>query len=95
MTYSGFHEGLSEMLAAVRKANFQVAPNMTWHWFRRIFATRFIEKFPARMDVLIALMGHSSPNTIHRYIRHSEAWMDRQMQSVIEGESTKWLSSGD
>lgn len=47
------------------------------------------------MDVLISLLGHSSLNTVHRYIRHSEAWMDKQMQSVIEGESTLWQSSGD
>ncbi len=95
MTYSSFHEALEEMLRIVRKANFHVAPNMTWHWFRRIFATRFIEKFPERMDVLISLLGHTSPNTVHRYIRHSEAWMDKQIQSVIEGESIIWQSSGD
>ncbi len=95
MTYSSFHEALVEMLDIVRKSNFPVAPNMTWHWFRRIFATRFIERFPQRMDVLISLLGHSSLNTVHRYIRHSEAWMDKQMQSVIEGESTIWQSFGD
>jgi integrase len=95
MTYSSFHEALVEMLDVVRKSNFPVAPNMTWHWFRRIFATRFIERFPQRMDVLISLLGHSSLNTVHRYIRHSEAWMDKQMQAVIEGESTLWQSFGD
>ena len=30
---------------------------------------------------------HKSPNTVHRYIRHSEAWMDTQVTEALEGAS--------
>lgn len=94
-TYSTFYDALKEMSDVVREAGFPLAPNMSWHWFRRIFATRFIERFPGRIDVLIALLGHSTHNTVHRYIRHSTAWQDRQLIAVIEGESPSWQSNGD
>jgi integrase len=96
LAYSSLHEGLAEMLGVVRVGGLNVAPHMSWHWFRRIFATRFIERFPQRLAVLINLLGHMSPNTVHRYIRHSEAWMDGQMQEVLEGtEGQAWPSTGD
>lgn len=86
MNYTAVHSALKIMIKSVRSAGFSVGSNMSWHWFRRIFATRFIEQFPEKLPVLITLLGHMSPNTVHRYIRHSEAWMDKQMQSVLEGE---------
>jgi integrase len=94
MSYSSAHQALSEVLDVVRGSHFPIASHMSWHWLRRLFATRFIERFPNKLPVLISLLGHQSPNTVHRYIRHSEAWMDQQIQSVIEGTST-WLSPGD
>jgi integrase len=53
---------------------------------RRIFATRFIEKFPHQLSVLISLLGHVTPNTVHCYIRHSEAWMDKKILDVLNKE---------
>lgn len=95
LSYAGIHGALSEMVAVANKAGFSVAPHMGWHWFRRIFATRFIERFPNQLSTLIELMGHMSPNTIHRYIRHSSAWMDKQMQLVLERGADVWPSIGD
>jgi len=94
LTYSGIHAALAEMVTISNRAGFPVASHMGWHWFRRIFATRFIERFPNQLSVLISLLGHSSPGTVHRYIHHSQAWMDKEMQSVLEGTS-KWPSIGD
>jgi integrase len=88
LTYAALRDSLKEMCEVARRAGFSIAPHMSWHWFRRFFATRFIERFPHKMPALIELLGHMSPNTVHRYIRHSEAWMDREMQSVLEGEAT-------
>ena len=82
------------MVEIASRAGFPVQPHMSWHWFRRIFATRFIEKFPDKLSVLIKLLGHVSPNTVHCYIRHSEAWADKQIQKVLEGEHL-WQSHGD
>ncbi|MEO7163733.1 MAG: site-specific integrase [Bdellovibrionia bacterium] len=87
LAYSGAHNGLNEILKNLNQTGFTVGAHMSWHWFRRIFATRFIERFPNQLPVLLQLLGHMSPNTVHRYIRHSEAWMDKQIQSVIEGVS--------
>jgi site-specific recombinase XerD len=70
------------------------APHMSWHWMRRMFATRFIERFPNKLSVLITLLGHMNPGTVHRYIRHSQGWMDEQIQQALQGHSS-WLSLGD
>ena len=59
--------------------------HLSWHWFRRIFATRFIERFPGKLHVLIALLGHTTASTVHAYIRHSEAWMDKHILEMLEG----------
>ena len=75
---------LKEMVAVVNRHGFPVQAHMSWHWFRRIFATRFIETFPDQLPVLISLLGHTSPNTVHRYIHHSKAWMDKRIQTVLE-----------
>lgn len=93
LTYTAAQIALKKMVSVAQKSGFQVMDHLTWHWFRRIFATRFVEKFPNKIPVLVELMGHMSPNTVHRYIRHSEAWMDRQIREALE-EAGKWQSSG-
>lgn len=69
----------------VNKNNFPVADHLGWHWMRRLFATRFIERFPHQLHVLVELLGHLTPNTVHAYIRHSDAWMDKKIIEVLEG----------
>ena len=94
MTYSNINQALRQMIKIAQKENFPIAEHLGWHWFRRIFATRFIERFPNKLPVLIDLLGHVTPNTVHRYIRHSEAWMDKEIQTVLEG-ALQWPSIGD
>lgn len=84
LQYSVIHQALGEMVEISRQANFPILDHMGWHWFRRIFATRFVEQFPNRLSTLISLLGHTTPNTVHCYIRHSEAWMDSEIQKVLE-----------
>jgi len=88
MTYTSAHQALEEMIQVARKTEFEISPHMSWHWARRIFATRFIERFPEKLSVLIQLLGHQNPNTVHRYIRHSQAWMDQELRRVLEGTPT-------
>lgn len=85
VSYSTQQREINLMVKAARKSDFPVLPHMGWHWMRRIFATRFIEQYPDKLAVLVQLLGHSSPNTVHRYIRHSEAWMDKQIIETLEG----------
>lgn len=93
LAYSNVHAALREMMFVAKKAGLPVMEHLSWHWFRRIFATRFVERFPNRVSVLIELLGHMSPNTVHRYIRHSEAWMDNEICQALEGVE-KWPSNG-
>ena len=82
--YSPMSQFLKEMIKITNKNGLYMAEHFGWHWFRRIFATRFIERFPNQLSVLMSLLGHSSPNTVHCYIHHSQAWMDKRIQAVIE-----------
>lgn len=94
LDYATAQAAIKDMVDVAHSEKFPVLDHMSWHWFRRIFATRFIEACPGKMPVLIELLGHMSPNTIHRYIRHSQAWMDREIQTTLEGRELLWLSSG-
>jgi len=84
ITYSPMATVLRELVSVANKNGLHVGEHLGWHWFRRIFATRFIERFPNQLPVLMSLMGHSSASTIHAYIHHSQAFMDKRMQEVIE-----------
>ncbi len=84
ISYSPMSQFLKDIIKVVNKNGVPVASHMGWHWFRRLFATRFIEKFPSDLPVLMSLMGHSSPSTIHAYIHHSQAWMDEKIRAVME-----------
>jgi len=88
LAYASAQSALKEMIKVARANNFSVSMDLSWHWFRRFFATRFIERFPGKTAVLLELLGHMSPNTVHRYIRHSKAWIDGQIQAVLEGAET-------
>lgn len=92
--YASLHSALSEMTEVSNQAGFEILPHMSWHWMRRFFATRFIEHFPDKLSVLITLLGHMNPSTVHRYIRHSQAWMDEQILEALRGHS-QWRSLGD
>jgi site-specific recombinase XerD len=92
LNYATVQTALKEMVKLAQAHKFPVSDHMTWHWFRRVFATRFIENNPGKLPVLIELLGHMTPNTVHRYVRHSEAWMDKQIQEVLEG---PWQSLGN
>lgn len=94
MTYQAVHGALGEMVKVSQQAGFPVSSHLGWHWFRRLFATRFIERFPNKLAALVDLLGHVTPNTVHCYIRHSEAWMDKEIQTVLEG-VVAWPSIGD
>ncbi len=55
---------LKSIVIEARNNDFPILDHMSWHWFRRVFATRFIEEFPGKLSVLIELLGHSNYNTV-------------------------------
>jgi site-specific recombinase XerD len=85
-------EQLNNMVSSAQESGFSVMDHFSWHWFRRIFATRFIERFPDKLHVLIGLLGHVTPHTVHTYIRHSDAWSERMMQETLESINTHGYS---
>jgi site-specific recombinase XerD len=86
LTYNSIQRFLAdEMIPLAKKNGFSVMDHLSWHWFRRIFATRFIERFPDKLHVLIALLGHTTQTTVSRYIRHSSAHLDKQILEMLEG----------
>jgi len=86
LSYTSVCNSLNEMISIAQKSSFPVMNHMSWHWFRRIFATRFIEQYPHQLSILVQLLGHTSPNTVHKYIRHSEAWMDKKILKALQGD---------
>lgn len=86
LTYTTIQRFLSEeMIPLAQKDGFHVMDHLSWHWFRRIFATRFIERFPGKLRILIELLGHTTDATVHAYIRHSDAWVDKHISEMLEG----------
>ena len=73
------------MRLCANKNGFPVLDHFAWHWLRRLFATRFIERFPDKLPVLIQALGHVTGQTVHKYIRHSKTWMSIEVKGVLEG----------
>ncbi len=84
--YSSAYLALKQIDKVANREGLTILPHFSWHWLRRIFATRFIERFPHQLSVLVTLLGHVTPNTVHCYIRHSEAWMDKKILEVLDKE---------
>ncbi len=84
MSYSQIHRFLKKMVKISNANGVFVANHFSPHWFRKIFATNFIERFPDQLQALIMLLGHSGPSTVGTYIRHSEAWKDQKIKETLE-----------
>jgi site-specific recombinase XerD len=82
--YNSLQRGIVSMRSCANKNGFAVLDHFAWHWLRRLFATRFIERFPDKLPVLIQVLGHVTGQTVHKYIRHSQSWMDGEMRGVLE-----------
>jgi integrase len=94
LDYTSAHLALKEMVQIANENHLPIAEHMSFHWLRRFFATRFIERFPNQLSVLVTLLGHQTPNTVHCYIRHSEAWMDEKILDMLKKGGSSWPSIG-
>ena len=82
--YNSLQRAIVTMRGSANENGFAVLDHFAWHWLRRLFATRFIERYPDKLPVLIQVLGHITGQTVHKYIRHSKAWMDDEMKGVLE-----------
>lgn len=74
---------LKRIAAATRAAGLRVPPRFGWHSLRRSFATIFMEERPESPWVLMEMLGHLNPGTLHHYVHHPRAYHDRVMDDVI------------
>ena len=82
--YNSLQRAMVAIRSCANKNEFPVLNHFAWHWLRRLFATRFIERFPDKLPVLIQLLGHVTGGTVHKYIRHSKSWTDEQQRGVLK-----------
>jgi len=57
-------------------------PKRSWPSLRKSFATNFREQHPDRPWVLMDLMGHRNPNTLHRYVKPPSAYYDQAIDDI-------------
>jgi hypothetical protein len=47
------------------------------------FATNFMEQHPECRWVLMDMMGHLNPGTLHRYVKHSRSYYDYAIDNIV------------
>jgi site-specific recombinase XerD len=77
ISYKAMWHNLHCIVEAARKAGLEVPPKLSWHSLRKSFATNFMEQHPDRPWVLMDLLGHLNPSTLHRYVKHSRAYYEQ------------------
>ncbi len=85
MSYNTMWHSLYSIASAAREAGLYLPPRMGWHSLRKSFATDFMEAHPDKVWVLMDMLGHISPSVLHRYVKHSRAYYDQAIDSVIQG----------
>lgn len=77
-------QAMRGLTAIGRDAGLRIPPRFGWHSLRRSFATIFMEETPESPWVLMEMLGHSNPSTLHHYVHHPRAYHERVMDNVIE-----------
>lgn len=84
MSYLSMWSSLRIISNKARKADIILPEKFSWHSLRKSFATNFMEKYPDRVWLLMDLMGHLNPSTIHVYVKHSRSYYDKALDSIID-----------
>jgi site-specific recombinase XerD len=83
ISYKAMWHNLHVIGEEARKADLEMPPKLSWHSLRKSFATNFMERHPDRPWVLMDLMGHLNPSTLHRYVKHSRAYYDQAIDDLV------------
>jgi len=83
INYKDMWRNLHVIVQAARRAGLDMPPKLSWHSLRKSFATNFMERYPGRPWVLMDMMGHMSPSTLHRYVKHSRAYYDQALDQIV------------
>jgi len=92
ITYQAAWRNLHIITEAARKAGLEMPHKFSWHDLRRSFATTFMEQHPDQVWLLMDMMGHLNPSTLHHYVRHSRAYYERALNTVAATLTTPSLS---
>ncbi len=84
ISYKAMWHNLHVITEAARKVGLEMPPKLSWHSLRKSFATNFMEQHPDRPWVLMDLMGHLNPGTLHRYVKHSRAYYEQAVEDIVE-----------
>ena len=74
---------LHTVAAAARQRGIDLPSTFSWHSLRKSFATNFMERYPDKLWVLMDLMGHLNPSTLHRYVKHSRSYYQRIVNEMV------------
>jgi len=83
MSYKAMWHNLHSIVEEARKAGLEVPPKLSWHSLRKSFATNFLEQHPDRPWVLMDLLGHLNPSTLHRYVKHSRTYYEQAIDEIV------------
>lgn len=84
MRYRSMWTQLNRIVNFARAKGVELPPDDGWHMLRRSFATGMLEKCPGKIWELMNMLGHSSPSSLHRYIKHTHDYVDRSIDQMIE-----------
>lgn len=84
ISYDAARRNLGEIAEAARKAGIVLPAKFGWHDFRRAFATNFMKQKPDQIWLLMQLLGHLHPGSLHRYVKFGAEDMRSRRDSVIE-----------
>lgn len=74
---------LKQIIAIGKEVGLRIPPRFGWHSLRRSFATIYMQEHSDSPWVLMEMLGHSNPSTLHHYIHHPRAYHERVMDEVI------------
>jgi site-specific recombinase XerD len=83
ISYKTMWRNLHVIAEAAVKAGLDLPEHLSWHSLRRSFATNFMEKQPDKVWVLMDLMGHLNPSTLHRYVKHSRSYYEKAIEEIV------------
>lgn len=83
ISYKTMWRSLHVIAEAAVKAGLDLPQHLSWHSLRKSFATNFMEKQPDKVWVLMDLMGHLNPSTLHRYVKHSRSYYEKAIEEIV------------
>ncbi len=83
LSYGQMWSTLNRIVEQAREIGLEIPPKLAWHSLRKSFATNYMERHPEDIWVLMDMMGHVNPSTLHRYVKHSRKYYDEAIDNMV------------